>query len=135
MLETGICQWRHIKLGIEATAHRAAADLAVVLKQIRSIWLEVGKSIHAEFFLGKKVENKSKSDMLTNTALLCMLGAWGRTDNYRYSMVTTSHPDGIPWTGEISSKPTPHSGQTDVGYVFHDHCYKQKVIHWLRSYL
>ena len=32
MLETGICQWRHIKLGLEATAHRAASDLATVLK-------------------------------------------------------------------------------------------------------
>ena len=33
MLETSICQWRHIKLGLEATAHRAASDLATVLKQ------------------------------------------------------------------------------------------------------
>ena len=33
MLESGICQWRHIKLGLEATAHRAAADLATVLKK------------------------------------------------------------------------------------------------------
>ena len=57
MLEAGICQWRHIKLGLEATAHRAAADLAVVLKKIRSIWLEVGKSIHAEFFLRRSKRN------------------------------------------------------------------------------
>ena len=32
MLETGICQWRHIRLGLDATAHRAASDLAAVLK-------------------------------------------------------------------------------------------------------
>ena len=40
---------------------------------------------------------------------------------------TTSHPDDIPWNGEISSKPTPCSEMTDVGYVFHDITWKQKV--------
>ena len=127
MLELGICQWRHIKLGLKATAHRAAADLATVLKKIRSIWVEVGKSIHAEWFLGDKAEKKNKSDLLSKTALLCMLGAWGRTDNYRYSMITTSHPDDIPWSGEVSSKPTPHSEMTETGFVFHDITWKQKV--------
>ena len=112
MLESNICQWRHTKLGLAATAHRSASDLATVLKKIRSIWLEVGKSIHAEFFLGKKVEKKTKSDLLSKTALLSLLGLWGRSDNYRYSMITTSHPDDIPWTGEVSSKPTPHSEMT-----------------------
>ena len=34
MLETGVCKWRHIKLGFQATAHRPAADLAVTLKKI-----------------------------------------------------------------------------------------------------
>jgi hypothetical protein len=127
MLETGVCQWRHIKLGLEATAHRTASDLATVLKKIRSIWLEVGKSIHAEWFLGNKAEKKSRSDLLSKTALLSLLGAWGRKDNYRYSMVTTSHPDDIPWTGEVSTKPTPCSEMTDTGYVFHDITWKQKV--------
>ena len=42
-------------------------------------------------------------------------------------MITTSHPDDIPWTGEVSSKPTPHSEMTNVGYVFHDITWKQKV--------
>ena len=114
MLETGICQWRHIKLGLDATAHRAAADLATVLKKIRIIWLEVGKSIHAEIFIGRKVEKKSKGEMLSKTALLCMLEAWGRKYNYIYSMITSSHVDDIPWTKEVSSKPTPHSEMTDV---------------------
>ena len=65
--------------------------------------------------------------MLSKTALLSLLGAWGRTENYRYSMITTSHPDDIIWTGEVSSKPTPHSEMTNVGYVFHDITWKQKV--------
>ena len=42
-------------------------------------------------------------------------------------MITTSHPDDIPWTGEVSSKPTPHSEMTNVGYVFHDITWKQTV--------
>ena len=42
-------------------------------------------------------------------------------------MITTSHPDDIPWTGEVSSKPTPHSEMTNVGYVFRDIAWEQKV--------
>ena len=87
MLETGVCKWRHIKLGFQATAHRRGADLAVTLKKIRSIWLEVGKSFQAEVFLGKKAERKSRSELLSKTALLSLLGSWGRTDNYRHTMI------------------------------------------------
>ena len=76
---------------------------------------------------GQESRKEIKSDLLSKTALLSLLGAWGRTDNYRYSMITTSHPDDIPWTGEVSSKPTPHSEMTNVGYVFHDITWKQKV--------
>ena len=42
-------------------------------------------------------------------------------------MITTDDPDDIPWTAEVSSKPTPHSEMTHVGYVFHDLTWKQKV--------
>ena len=42
-------------------------------------------------------------------------------------MIATSHPDDIPWTGEVSSKPTPHSEVTHVSYVFHDNTWKHKV--------
>ena len=86
------------------------------------------ETIHAELFLGKKVEKKSKSDMLSKTALLSLIGAWGRTENYRYSMVTSSHPDDIPWSGEITTKPTPYSETTDVGYVFHEVSWRQKML-------
>ena len=42
-------------------------------------------------------------------------------------MITTSHPDDIIWSGEVSSKPTPHSEMTETGFVFHDITWKQKV--------
>ena len=123
-----MCKWRHVKLGFQATAHRPAADLAVTLRKIRSIWLEVGKSFQAEVFLGKTAERKSRSELLSKTALLSMLGSWGRTENYRHSVVTTSHPDDIPWNGEVSSKPAPHSERTDAGYVFHDASWRQRIL-------
>lgn len=43
-------------------------------------------------------------------------------------MITTSHPDDVPWSGEVSFKPTPNSETTATGYVFHDISWKQKII-------
>ena len=43
-------------------------------------------------------------------------------------MITTSHPDDIPWSGEITTKPTPNSETTATGYVFHDISWKQKIL-------
>ena len=79
-------------------------------------------------FLGKKAEKKCRSELLSKTALLSMLGSWGRTENYRHSMVTTSHPDDVPWDGLVTSKPAPHSEMTDTGYVFHDISWKQRIL-------
>ena len=123
-----MCKWRHIQFGFQATAHRQAADLAVTLKKIKAIWLEVGKSFQAEVFLGKKAEKKCRSELLSKTACLSLIGSWGRTENYRHSMITTSHPDDIPFNGEISSKPTPHSETTNTGYVFHDVTFNQRIL-------
>ena len=83
MLETQVISWRHIILGFEATAHRPALHLANILKKIQMIWYEVAKSMEAEVFLGVKAEKKDRSQLLSKTALLCMLGLWGRTENYR----------------------------------------------------
>ena len=87
-----------------------------------------GQSFLAEVFIGKKAERNSRSERLSKTALLPMLGSWGRTENYRHTMITTSHPDDVPWDGEVSSKPTPYSEMTDTGYVFHDISWKPKII-------
>ena len=43
-------------------------------------------------------------------------------------MITTSHPDDVPWSGEVSTAPTPHSEKTATGYVFHDIGWKQKIL-------
>ena len=118
MLETGVCKWRHIALGFEATAHRSAAELASTLRKLRVLWFEVGRSFQAEVFLGKKAEKKNRMELLSKTALLSLLGAWGRTQNYRHHMITTSCPGDLLWDGEISSKPTPESERTDTGHVF-----------------
>ena len=47
---------------------------------------------------------------------------------WRFSMLTTSHPDDIPWDGEVLTKPTPCSEETETGYVFQDVVWKQKVL-------
>ena len=120
MLETGVCKWRHITLGFEATTHKNAAELASTIRKLRVLWFEVGRSYQAEVFLGKKTEKKNRSELLSKTALLSLLGSWGRTENFRHHMITTSSPDDILWDGEISTKPTPESQKTTAGYVFHD---------------
>ena len=84
--------------------------------------------------LSKNAEKKSRGELLSKTALLSMLGNWGRTGNYRRPMIATSHPDDIPWNAAISSKPAPHSKTTDTGYVFHDISWKQRVLS-LRTFL
>jgi len=128
MLSMGVCKWQHILLTYDATTHRPPADLAVKLKKMRSVWQDVGGSSQGEKWTGNKAKKKDARELLAKTALLGLLGAWGRTENYRYNMVTTSHPDDIPWSGETSSKPTPFSEQTDTGFIFSDITWKQSVI-------
>lgn len=73
-------------------------------------------------------QRKNTKELLAKTALLSLLGSWGRCENFRYQMITTSHPDDIPWSGEVSTKPTPNSETTATGYVFHDISWKQKIL-------
>jgi hypothetical protein len=77
MLETGVCKWRHISLGFDATAHRPAAELASTLRKLRVLWFEVGRSYQAEVFLGKRAEKKNRMEFLSKTALLSLLGGVG----------------------------------------------------------
>ena len=98
MLETGVCKWRHISLGFEATSHRSAGELSSTLRKLRVLWFEVGKSDQAEVFLsgvsgvsgvGEKKQNalmsllkarpdkKNRSELLSKTALLSLLGGLG----------------------------------------------------------
>jgi hypothetical protein len=93
MLESYVCGWRHIKLGFQATAHRSAAELASTLRKLRILWFEVGRSFQAEVFLGKGAEKKNRSELLSETAFLGMLGTSGRTENFRHHMKTSSSPD------------------------------------------
>ena len=128
MLETGQCRWCDISLAFNATTHRPASDLANKLKKIRSLWQSVGGSFEAQVWGGERAKKKDIKELIAKTALLNLLGAWGRCENYRYQMVTTSHPDDIPWNGNVSSTPTPFSEQTPIGYVFNDITWKQQVL-------
>ena len=128
MFEIGICKWRNIKLSFSATCHRPASDLSSKLKRMQKVWYEVGSTFQGVTWAGAKAQKKDTRELLAKTAMLSMLGSWGRTSNYRHSMVTTSHPDDVPWCGEVSSRPTPGSETTTSGYVFHDYSWKQEVL-------
>ena len=118
LLETGVCRWPHIELGFEATAHKSPQELTGTLQKMRSLWLEVGRGFQAQVFLGARADKKNRSELVCETTLLSLLGALGRTENYRHHMITTSCPDDLLWNGETSSKPRAESELTSSGYVF-----------------
>ena len=118
MLETKICKWCHMKLAFNATTHRPAVDLASKLKRLQKVWCEVGGSFQGEVWAGSRAKKKDTRGLLSKTALLSLLGSWGRCDNWRHQMITTSHPDDVPWSGEVSTKPTLNSETMATGYVF-----------------
>ena len=119
MLEIGVCKWPDFKLSFEATAHRPASDLARKLKNTRQIWETVGNSLQAQQWSKSKKDCK---ELLAKTAMLGLLGSWGRTHDFRYNLVTSTHPDDCNFTGHIASKPSPCSE------VFHDYVFKQEVL-------
>ena len=111
MLEVGVCKWGDFKLAFGATMHRPASDLVNKLKSIRQIWEAVGNSQAAKAWCNNK---KDSQELLAKTALLGLIGSWGRISNSKYNLVVSTHPDDCNFTGHISSTPTPCSE------VFHD---------------
>ena len=95
---------------------------------MQRVWYEVGSSFQGEVWAGNRAKKKDTRELLSKTALLSLLGSWGRFENWRPQMISTSHPDDVPWNGEVSTKPTPHSEKTATGYVFHDISWKQKIL-------
>ena len=121
MLETGLLKWRHIKLAFNATTHRPANDLASKLKKMKKVWFDVGATPQAEAWAGEKAKKKDVKELLAKTAMLNLIGFWGRIENYRHQLICSTHPDDVPWDGPCQSTPTPHS-------VLHDVSFKQKVL-------
>ena len=121
-------------MSFSATTHRPAADLASKLKRMQKVWYEVGGSFQGETWAGGRAKKKDVKTLLQTNVLLSLLGSWGRCENWRHQMVITSHPDDVPWSGEVSTKPTPNSEMTATGYIFHDISWKQKILN-LGSFL
>ena len=120
MLETQVCQWRQIKLGFNATSRRTAADFAHCLKRINKLWLEVGVSDQAKKWAELAKNKADIPKLLAKTAMLSLLGSWGRTENYKYTMII-GHPDDCMFDDNIEIRKNP-------GCVFHDITYKQKLL-------
>ena len=118
MFEHGICQWEDLKLTLTATAHRPAKDLAQKLKFMQEVWTHTAATPVGQGWAGKRA---AKVGLLAKSALLSMIGAWGRTEQWRHTTVTTNHPDDCIFEGEVSTSPTPGSS------VFQDITWKQRV--------
>ena len=118
-MEHGICAWSDVKLALNATSHRPAKELATQLRFMRELWEETGCSMAGESWAGER-KSKAKA-LLSKTAMLSLIGAWGRTENYRYHCITTNHPDDCSFEGEVMTSKTP--GST----VYHDITYRQEV--------
>jgi len=119
LLDHGICKWSDLKLAFQATAHRPAKELATQLRFMRQLWEETGASFAGEAWAG---ERKSRArTLLSKSAMLACIGAWGRTTNHRYTTITTSHPDDCAFEGQVLTSQTPGSS------VFHDITYRQHV--------
>ncbi len=84
MLETQVCQWKHIKLWLNATSRRTSTDFAHCLKRIHKLWLEAGTSDQAKQWAEHANNKNDIPKLLAKTAMLSLLGAWGRTEFVRY---------------------------------------------------
>jgi hypothetical protein len=60
-------------------------------------------------------------EMLAKTAMLSLIGSWGRVSNFRYTCITTNDCDDCRFQGEIMKGPAPGSSS------FHDITYRQTV--------
>jgi len=126
MLETGLCIWDDFKLKFQATAHRNPKDLASKLKFMKDIWEDVGNTHTGENWSGER--KKNTKTLLSKTALLALIGSWGRIKNERFNTITTDCPDDCPFDGEITKSLAPGSK------VFYDITWRQEVLSYA-SYL
>jgi len=119
LLEHQICKWPDLKLAFQATAHRPPKELATQLRFMREVWEQVGATFAGEVWAGER-KARAKT-LLAKTAMLALVGAWGRTENYKYTTITSSHPDDCAFEGEVLTSQAP--GST----VFHDITFRQRV--------
>jgi hypothetical protein len=122
MMEHGYCHWEDLKLSLQATAHMPAAQLATQLKFMREVWEQCGDTHAGETWAGDR-RSRAKA-LLSKTAMLSLVGAWGRTENHRFTTVVSNHPDDCRFEGPIRTSLSPGSAS------FHDITYRQHV----RSY-
>jgi hypothetical protein len=120
MLEHSICQWSDFKLALQATAHRNHKDLAQKLRFMREVWLATGNSVAGEVWAQ---DRKSKAkELLAKSAMLALIGGWGRIENYKYTTLVSNHQDDCRFEGEIIKSSAPQS------CVFHDFTWRQRVL-------
>ena len=122
MLEVGVINWQDIGLAFQASAHRPAEELANRVDRLRRMWAEVGGTLAAHEWAGEGRKGKTPTELLWKTAMVGLIGAWGRTENHVCRLIKSSRSDG----GMVTMKPSPCSEETEGGYVYHDICWKQE---------
>ena len=121
MLEHNICTYADCRISLQATTHRRPQELAARLKFMKEIWCSqaVAGSLAAEDLLGARAK---KSGLLGKTALLGLIGLWGRVENFQYNTTTTAQPIfDAPGEGDMIDAPTPGSA------IYHDITSRQEV--------
>ena len=89
-LEYGFFAWHHIKLVFNASSHKSAKEFTSKLLKMRALWEEVAKTFFAEMWAGEKAKKKHIRQLLPKTAMLGLLGLWGRTevfDTYTHAVL------------------------------------------------
>jgi hypothetical protein len=120
MLEHGVCTWEDLKLSLQAATDRRPRDLASKLSFMKETWERVGSTFTGETWAGERKQRAGA--LLSKSALLALIGSWGRTQQFRYTTTVGSHPDECAFTGQVLTSPNP--GST----VFHDTTFRQEVL-------
>ena len=91
MLDAAIITWSNVKTTLNATTRRPASYLADLLKALEQLWLQVGESYAGTQFLEQRGDADRSPQTLAKYASVSLLGLWGRREQYRYTMVTSSY--------------------------------------------
>ena len=78
---------------------------------MKSLYAEVGESPEGRDWADnyRNRQGKSSSELLAKTAMVSLIGSWGRVQNSVWKMAVCSVSEDVPWNGPVHSKPGPCS--------------------------
>ena len=128
MLDAAIITWSDAKTTFNATTRRPASYLAERFNVLEQLWLQVGESRAGTQFLEQRGDADRSPQTLAKYASVSLLGLWGRREQYRYTMVTSSY-DGDARPGPHTTiSVTPETPRENGSLIFRDFVTQQKVL-------